>query len=375
MTFESPLSESKVPDHSSASVESASRARDRVAVMVDAVAESEAASGAPSAPAQTAERIMEALARLGYRPLELSLKPNEIGEWVKRIIDGDFDFAFNLAETLGGVAEGEHLMAAAVELLEIPMTGASAATLLYCLNKGHCAAMLRANGVAVPDWATIDAGDPPPEDWQKFPAIVKPAAEDGSNGIHPSSVVRSMEELRETVARLQADWSDLVIQEFIQGREINLAIVGDQMLPPAEIDFSTLPEGSPPIVSFEAKWMSGSPEDRGTRPICPAQLSPEQVKELQRTAGRAWRVMGGGGYARIDIRLADDGTAYVIDVNPNPDLSLDAGLARQAGVAGWSYDELIGKIVETARIPASGADEVSAEWTFVEPREPAVEPA
>jgi D-alanine-D-alanine ligase len=163
----------------------------------------------------------------------------------------------------------------------------------------------------------------------------------------------------------------VLVQEFIGGREINLAIVGNQLLPPAEIDFSTLPEGLPPIVSYAAKWHDQSPEFSGTVPICPAPLAPEESERLQRLAARAWRLMDGTGYARVDIRLTDDGTPYVIDINPNPDLSLDAGLARQARVAGWSYEELIGRITDEALEPSAGGAAHSA-WTFVQP---AVEPA
>jgi D-alanine-D-alanine ligase len=320
----------------------------RVAVLVDEVAENESAAAVDLAPAQSTASVVEALTALGHEPLELSLQPGRTGEWLARLIDGDFDFAFNLCETVAGRAEGEHLAAAAVELLGLPMTGASSATLLLCLHKDRCAAVLRAHGIPVPDWAVIDRGEPAPDRWDRFPAIVKPAADDASNGVHPSSVVRSPAELREAVERLRAAWRKLVVQEFIEGREINLAIVGSHSLPPAEIDFSRLPEGSPPIVSFDAKWKPGSPEDLGTRPVCPAPLPDRRVEELQRLGQRVWHLVDGWGYARIDVRLTPDGVPYVIDINPNPDLSPDAGLARQAQAAGWSYTTLIERIVEAA---------------------------
>ena len=346
MTFESLSNESIAPGDCSANVASAVQARRRVAVLVDPVAESDAAGGETLAPSQSTARIITALETLGHEPVQVPLLPEKTHEWLTQLVDGDFDFAFNLCETIGGKADGEHLAAAAVELLGLPMTGASAATLLLCLNKDHCSAILRAHGITVPEWKLVDEDDPLPEDWSRFPAIVKPAAEDASNGVHPSSVVRSHDDLFQAVQRLRLNWGKVLVQEYIDGREINLAIVGDSLLPPAEIDFSTLPEGSPPIVSYEAKWKSGSAEDLGTVPVCPAPLPPDQAEELQKLAARVWRLMAGKGYARVDIRLTADGTAYVIDINPNPDLSLDAGLARQAMAAGWSYEELIGKIVQ-----------------------------
>lgn len=337
----------------------------RVAVLVDEIAEQQAAGGEQAAPAQSTVRIIAALEALGYEPVELSLQPGKTDEWLGRLMAGGFRVAFNLCETVAGKAAGEHLTAAAVELLELPMTGASSATLLYCLNKDRCSATLRANGVRVPDWKLVRRGDPLPHDWTLFPAIVKPAAEDGSNGVHANSVVRSQAELLETVERLCANWGLALIQQFIEGREINLAIVGRYLLPPAEIDFSTLPDGAPAIVSFEAKWVTGSPEDLGTRPICPAPLPPERAMDLQRLAARSWKVMEGRGYARVDVRLTPEGVPHVIDINPNPDLSHDAGLARQARVAGWAYDELIGRIVEDALARGERDGQQAEDWTFL----------
>ncbi|MGD2217971.1 MAG: hypothetical protein PVJ64_14535 [Gemmatimonadales bacterium] len=365
MALEFRTDENVAASESQAATEPTQSGAGRIAVLVDEIAELEAIGGEQIAPAQSTLRIIAALDTLGYRPVELMLQAGKTDEWLAGLLAGEFEAAFNLCETLAGRADGEHLTAAAVELLELPMTGASAATLLYCLNKDRCSAMLRSHGITVPEWRSVRRGDPIPEDWTLFPAIVKPAADDASNGIHAKSVVHSPAELAEEVSRLHERW-DALVQEFIAGREINLAIVGRFVLPPAEIDFSTLPESSPPIVSFEAKWDTGSPEDIGTRPICPAPLSPEQTRDLQRLAVRAWGVVDGHGYARVDVRLSDDGVPYVIDINPNPDLSHDAGLARQARVAGWSYDELIGRVMEEALSRADLDGGSGKDWSLVQ---------
>ena len=338
----------------------------RVAVLMDMAAERDGVTDAEAAPAQSTLDIMSALESLGYEPVKVALEEACPDRWLRQLAGERFRFAFNLCESVAGLSDGEHLAAATVELLRLPMTGASSATLLFCLNKDRCAAMLRAHGINVPDWKLVRQGDPLPADWDRFPVIVKPAAEDASNGVHANSVARSKEELYEAVDRLGSIWGQVVIQEFIEGREINLAIVGEHALPPSEIDFSALPESSPPIVSFAAKWHEGSPEDLGTRPVCPAPLPPETARELQRLAGRAWKLMEGRGYARVDVRLTSDGTAYVIDINPNPDLSPEAGLARQARAAGWSYEELIRRIVEAALASENG--------NHVRPPDPALAP-
>jgi len=365
MTYESRSEGSSAPAATQQPAASSRRAYGRVAVLLDPVAERDAGAPEPEAPAQSTVPIIAALTALGYEPEVLPLQAEVAHEWIERLRSGEFRVAFNLCESVRGSPAAEHLAAAAVELLGLPMTGARSATLLHCLNKDRCAAVLRAHGFAVPDWRLVGPHDPLPTDWDRFPAIVKPAAQDGSNGIHANSVARSPSELAAAVERLRAKWGSLVVQQFIDGREINLAIVGNQLLPPAEIDFSDMPEGAEPIVSFTAKWVSGSPEDLGTRPVCPAPLSPQQAEQLQQLAARVWELMEGSGYGRVDVRLTADGTPYVIDVNPNADLSRDAGLARQAWVAGWSYEELIGKVMEEALASHDGKGTPATDWVLV----------
>jgi D-alanine-D-alanine ligase len=345
MVFRSRFDE-PLPGQPSRPGERARKSLGRVAVLIDRVAESAAADLDPEAPVQSTGAVMEALSIIGYETVELPVEGARRDRFVRRLLDGDFSLVFNLCESVGG---------------------RSAEELLFCLHKDRSAAVLRANGIAVPDWLSVEKNDPLPENWGSFPAIVKPAAEDGSNGVHPASLVHSRKELYSAVARLRRHWGKVLVQQYIDGRELNLAIVGARLLPPAEIDFSRLPDGSPPIVTFAAKWCPGSPEDEGTRPVCPAQLPARKSRELQRLAARAWRLMHGHGYARVDVRLAADGTPYVIDINPNPDLSRDAGLARQARAAGWSYEKLIRQIVRDAQTPrrAEGATEGKRSWTIV----------
>jgi D-alanine-D-alanine ligase len=177
---------------------------------------------------------------------------------------------------------------------------------------------------------------------------VKPAAEDGSFGISSDSVVTDRAALEAVVARGCQQWGRMLVQRYIAGREFNLAIVGGRVLPHAEIDFSRMRAGLPPVVTYAAKWEHGSPEDQGTIPRCPARLPARLAVRLSRLAERVWAAVDGTGYGRIDVRVDGRGTTYVTDVNPNPDLGVQAGLARQAAAAGWSYLDLIARIVEDA---------------------------
>jgi D-alanine-D-alanine ligase len=190
--------------------------------------------------------------------------------------------------------------------------------------------------------------DVAPGPWRRFPAIVKPAAEDGSFGIGSDSVVRDRAALEGLLSQKCAQWGPMLVQRFIRGREFNLAIVGGRVLPHAEIDFRTMPRSLPPIVSYAAKWDYGSPEERGTVPVCPARMPARLARHLARLAERVWAAVDGAGYGRIDVRVDSRGTTFVTDVNPNPDLGESAGLARQAAVVGWSYVDLIARIVDEA---------------------------
>jgi D-alanine-D-alanine ligase len=183
--------------------------------------------------------------------------------------------------------------------------------------------------------------------WTSFPAIVKPATEDGSVGIDQGAVVSDPVSLARRLEEM-SDRSPLLVQAFVGTREINAAIIGREVLPLSEIVFQGLPEGHHPIVGYEAKWVPGSLEDMGTRPVCPAPVSAALASRVRLLALKAWRAVGGRGYGRVDFRLSPPDGLWILEVNPNPDLSPSAGLARAARVEGVSYRDLVGRVLQEA---------------------------
>jgi D-alanine-D-alanine ligase len=188
-----------------------------------------------------------------------------------------------------------------------------------------------------------------------FPAIVKPAREDASVGICSASVVHNQKALEQRVAYVLENYRQpALVEEFIEGREIYVSILervdADPMVFPFfEIDFSDMPGDRPNIVSFEGKWVEDSVEYKGTRPVRCEGLSPELRALIATTALSAFRAVGLRDYGRMDFRLSAAGVPYVIDVNPNCDLSdLAGGYSRAAKAAGLSYKELILRIAELA---------------------------
>lgn len=256
------------------------------------------------------------------------------------------DLVFNLCEGVGGVSRLEYPVASAIELTGIPCTGTSAWTMTVCHRKPVLNAVLQSHGLPVPRW-TVPVGDDDAGDFL-LPAIVKPAAEDASIGIEQSSVVATPAMLVERVRKLRKRHGQVMVQEYVPGREFNVGFVGQRALPVSEIDFSAMPNGAWPIVSFAAKWHDHSPEYAGTKPVCPADIDEHLGARLVGTAREAWLAVEGKGYGRVDLRLDADGQPWVLEVNPNPDLSEDAGLANMARALGWSYADLVQAIVDAA---------------------------
>ncbi|MBA3656596.1 MAG: hypothetical protein H0W69_04505 [Gemmatimonadaceae bacterium] len=288
------------------------------------------------------EAVEKALEQAGHTPIRIPVNPD--GRWVERIRRGKFDFVFNLCEGINGVAKMEPLVIAVLELFEIPFTGSSSATTAICLRKHLVNTVLDRAGLPVPRWTLAQRGQEPES--VGFPAICKPAAEDASIGIEQKSVVRSRRALVARVTAMHERWNEVIVQRFVPGREVNVGIVGDQILPVAEIRFDGMPDNLWKIVSYRSKWEPGSDEDLGAAPRCPADLPRKLTAELEEITRAAWKAVGGEGYGRADFRIDEAGRPWLLEVNPNPDLSIDAGLARMARVAGMDYAALINRICE-----------------------------
>lgn len=279
---------------------------------------------------------------------QTTLIPVMLGDvtWLRKV--QRCEAIFNLCEGVNGMARYEDFAVAALDLTRVPFTGCTSWTVTIAHRKHIANTILQAHGVPVPPFALVSKGGGLPFGL-KYPVIVKPSAEDASVGIDSGSVCTTKRALKERLAKATTLWDDTLVQEYVPGREVNVGFVGTEMLPISEINFSKMPDGSWPIVTYAAKWDTGSPEDLGTIPMCPAPLGAELTRKVAAVARSAWRVLGQEcGYGRVDLRIAPDGQPYVLEVNPNPDISIDAGLANMARTRGWDYDALIQKVVEEA---------------------------
>ncbi len=268
----------------------------------------------------------------------------------------------NFCEGVRGNAAGEGYLAGLLELLELPYTGSPPDAILLCLNKIRTKRLLEGAGLPTAPYLELDALDVLLEPARldelfrtrgvAWPVIAKPAAEDASQGILQGSVARDAAELRAAAERVAGLYGfPVLVERFIAGREFNLAVIEDpepRMLPVSEIVFAATSAGRWPIVTYDAKWLAGSDEDRATVPCCPADLGEASLRRLERIALHAFRVTGCRDYARIDVRTSRDGDPFILEVNANPDLSAQAGLSRQLAAAGMPHDQFLVQLVQRA---------------------------
>jgi D-alanine-D-alanine ligase len=270
------------------------------------------------------------------------------------------DLVFNLVESLGGDSRKDQAFAWLLELHELTYTGAPPRALGLCVEKPVTRAVLSSHGIAVPRGAVFERGDEP-IGAARFPLIVKPSREDASHGIHSESVVRDEPALRARVRYVIERYAQpALVEEFIEAREINVALLAREgeleVLPLSEIDYSGFPPELPHIVSYAGKWIEDSRDWALTKVIAARDLSAAQRAKIERVARATCKLLGLRDYARVDLRLDEQGEPFVIDVNPNPDISPGAGFALAAERAGLTHADLVERIALSALRRRAGSN-------------------
>lgn len=266
------------------------------------------------------------------------------------------DVIMNLVEFFRDDPEQEHHVPAIFELLGISYTGNRPLALSMCQKKPQAKALLAAAGVPVPKGIIVDATHPVPQEvGLRFPLIVKPAYDDASGGIDSGSVVHDRTALENRVSQLlRENRMTALVEEYIEGREIHCAILGDKPLPLYEMEFKGGVDDHgrelPRIITYRAKWDPYSRDHHAVEGKCPVDdLEPEIVQRIETVAMDAYRALSCRDYARVDMRLdTNTGDVFVLEVNPNPDLADSCAFAASARASGRSYDQLICEIANLA---------------------------
>ena len=264
------------------------------------------------------------------------------------------DLIFNLVELFHNVTHWDKNIVALIEMLGIPHTGASSATLFLCNDKAMCKKILRFHRVRTPRFHTFYRGTGLV--WMpatvKFPCIVKPLTEEASRGISQASVVDDQDQLAERVKMIHERMGlDAIAEEYIEGRELYVSVIGDarlRVLPPREMTFGQMADDEPRIATYKAKWDDAYRKKWGIRNAFATGLKNGLAENIHDTCKRAYRALNIRSYARFDLRVTATGQVYVIEPNANPNIARDDEVAQSADKVGISYPALIRMIVSQA---------------------------
>jgi len=261
------------------------------------------------------------------------------------------DVCFNLMVEYHDAGNYDQHIASYYELHRQPYTGCNPRGLTLARDKALSKKILAWEGLPVPGFGVFPLGKrvkrPRGLD---FPLFVKSLNEEASLGISRKSIVNNDKQLAERVEYIHDQVeSDAIAEEYIEGREFYLGILGNERLeafPLWELDIPNLPEGAPRIATRKLKWDIGYQRALQVENHRARGLSTGLEAQITRAGKAVYRALGLSGFARLDIRMRPDGRFYFLEANPNPDLTYGEDFAESAEHAGISYESLIGRIVE-----------------------------
>ena len=314
---------------------------------------------------RTVEAIADALRERGYRVTFLEGDAT----LYDRIREVRPDICFNICEGHFGDSR-EAQVPAILEMLRIPYTGSKVLTLALALDKPMTKRVLSYHGLPTPPFQVFERPNEPLDPDLAFPLFVKPSSQGTGMGISAESIVHDEPQLRTRVKKmLEAYQEPVLVERFIDGRDITVGMVGNlvspvawrlpedeeaprivrglRFLPPLEIELGEYDQKEGGLYTYHAKVDLADKLDY----ICPARLSPELVEELNWLAAAVFRVTGCLDVARVDFRLdaADNDKPYILEINPLPGLSPGiSDLVIEAAAAGISHAELVNMILDEA---------------------------
>lgn len=298
-------------------------------------------------PWKTEYDVLSALEELGHETrflgaAELPAIRREVEEWKP-------DIAFNLLEEFKGEEMYVPFVLGYLDLMGVPFTGCRPASLLLVDDKPLAKKVLRYHRIPIPEFAVFPRGRAVKRPKRlDFPLIVKSSQMHGSVGISQSSVVEDEESLQERVRYVHDGLgTGAIAEQFIDGRELYVGVLGNhrlERLPVWEIRFENLAEGAHAIATEKVKWDTKYQERRGIT-TGKAKLPEETIRRVDRLSRRVYRILELNGYARLDFRLREDGSLFLLEPNPNPDLACDEDFASSAEAAGIRYGPLIRRIL------------------------------
>lgn len=299
----------------------------------------------------TEYHVIGALRDLGHEVTVLGAVSN-IATVIEKLTENRPDIVFNLTEAFEGDRQLDKNIAGLLEMLGIPFTGTGLMGLMIGRDKGLCKELLSLHKIRVPGFCSLARGHKIRIAKKiHYPLVIKPALEDGSEGIANASLVNNEEELKQRVSFIRERWEQPAIaEEYIDGRELYVSVIGNKqlkVLPIRECIFDTEIKDGPQMLTYRVKWNAGYREKWNIQ-FGFAELEEKVLKNIEHICKKVYRVLQLRDYGRIDLRLTKDNKVVILEANPNPDIAYGEEVAEAAEKEGMSYERFIGRILEIA---------------------------
>jgi D-alanine-D-alanine ligase len=292
--------------------------------------------------------VVSTLRDLGHEVRVVGVR-NDLGVIGEAVNDFKPHIAFNLLEEFGGVGVFDQNVVAYLELLRLPYTGCNPRGLILARDKGLARQIMAYHRIPFPAFKVFPIGRKIRVREANFPLIVKSVSQEASLGISQASVVETEEKLRERIAFVhESIGTDAIVEQYIQGRELYVGLIGNtrlKVLPVWELELNGMPDELRRIATARVKWSSKYQEKYAIKSGPARDLADGLIKQIQWMAKRVFRALNLSGYARIDLRLDANGRLYVLEANPNPQISYGEDFAESAETAGISYEALMQSLI------------------------------
>jgi D-alanine-D-alanine ligase len=298
---------------------------------------------------RTEYNVLAALENLGHEVKVIGVG-DQLTELRTSIRDYKPHIVFNLLDEFSGIESYDHYVVAYLELKRQPYSGCNPRGMMISRDKVLTKQVLASHRIATPAFGLFPFGKRFREPRKlRFPLFVKSATEDASLGIAQASLVEDMQALRDRVEFIHEHvQSDALVEEYIDGREFYIGVLGNSRLttfPVWEMDFGSLSRVQARIATRAVKVDSKYQLRHGISTHKAKDLTDEQHTALARLAKRIFRALHMSGYARMDLRMRDDGKVFLLEANANPDLTYGEDFAESAAATGMSYETLIKRIL------------------------------
>jgi D-alanine-D-alanine ligase len=293
--------------------------------------------------------VISTLRGLGHEVRSVDVTSN-LSQIRSAILEWNPHIAFNMLEDFHGISVYDQHLVSFLELMRTPYTGCNPRGIMLARDKVLCKKLLTFHKIRVPRFEVFARGKAVRRPRRlEFPLLVKSSTEESSTGISQASVVKSDGQFEERVRFIHEKVeTDAIAEEYINGRELYVGVLGNRRLetfPIWELVFQSLPDGTHPIATERVKFNLEIQRKYGVDSRAATGLPDGFEDRASRLCKRIYRILGMSGYGRIDLRLREDGQIFVLEANPNPDISADEEFSMSAEAAGHSYEELIGRIV------------------------------